>query len=99
MKIFWIPSATLVLETPLITEDEADKLSSYSRSYYLAAKRVERCTSLLVAAARDEGARLLSHESPEEMPLSRVPTDRREPLKNGQEGVVWRTGRVFFPIA
>lgn len=97
MRFYWIPSATLILDSPLQLGSEEPDVSAYTRSYYLAAGDLDRASVVLEAAARAEGASLLAHEPIEEVLLERVPQKRREPWDGVSEGVLWRTGRVFFP--
>lgn len=97
MKFYWIPSAKLRLDSPLGLDRAEPDVSVYTRSYYVAARTPDRASALLEAAARAEGARLLAHDPMEETSGEHVPLDRREPWDGVSEGVLWRTGRVFFP--
>jgi len=99
MKYYWFPVVTLVLDEPVRMDEEPYSLSHYTRSYHVAAESAEEAFSLVQAIARVEKATLLSAEPPEVEPVTNVPKEKRIQADHTKAGVLWRTGRAFFPAS
>lgn len=99
MKYFWFPAVTLVLDEAVRLDEEPYSLTHYTRSYHVAAESAEQALSLIQAIARAEKATFLSAEPPEEEPVTNVPKEKRMQTDHTRAGVLWRTGRAFFPAS
>jgi hypothetical protein len=94
-----VPAATFALIEPERQPGSPILKSHYVRSLYLIASEQHRISPLLEAFASDEAATLMDVEEIREVEPSVVPSERRRLLKPSGEGVLWCSGRVFFPPA
>lgn len=99
MKYFFIPSATHVLDEPIEIEEEPFKVSHYSRSYYVAAASDLDARRLIELDAKTERASVLSVEAVDETSLDKVPRPKAGQVDPRVPGVLWRSGRAFFPAS
>jgi hypothetical protein len=97
MRYFWAPSVTLVLDEPIQIDEDPYSLTHYVRSYYVAARTIVQGLTIIEESARSEQATVLSVEPLEEVPLDRVPRSKGKGINPVQPGVIWRSGRAFFP--
>jgi hypothetical protein len=73
-------------------------LTHFSRSFYVAASSPAHVRELLIENSRVDQAELLALDSIEEATLAQVPVIRAD-LPSPSGGVLWRSGRVFFPAS
>jgi len=96
MNIYWIPSATFVLDSPLRHDEDGTLIGHYARSLYVAARDESEASTVVEEAARRGGASMLDAgvierstpaSVPDSIALDRVPTEPR---------VLWQSGRAFY---
>ena len=100
LKLYQIPSATFVLDAPLVADDGSGQLTHYTRHCIVAAANPADALAVLRMDARREAATLLSADEP----VERLPADIphglfKQHFTGERREVCWKSGRVFFPAA
>ena len=99
-KIYRLPTATFVLDTPIVSDQGGEQLSHYTRGYWIAASDAAEALDMVRADARADGATMLDAESPVEGSAIDVPlTPMQRALIGRRREICWKSGRVFFPAA
>lgn len=98
--VYRIPSTTCVLNAPVAVDDGAERLTHYSRSYFVTALTPDDALEVLREDVAADGATLLDAEAPEQSSAAAVPIGRLQRLAlERKRGVCWRSGRAFFPAS
>lgn len=98
LRVYRVPAATFALDAPVVAEEGGERLSHYTRAYWVAASDAADALDVVRADGRADGATMLNAEPPvegsaREMPLA--PMHRA--FVGRRREVCWRSGRVFFP--
>jgi hypothetical protein len=96
--VYHVPVARFVLNVPIVSSDTPEQLSHYTRAYYIAAMSEPEAVDIVRNDAAAEGATLVDAETPVETTIRSVPGRFRDRLLAPRlSGVIWKSGRVFFP--
>ena len=95
MPLYRAPVVTARLRTPIPVED-AQPVQCFTRSYYVRASSAEDALLIIAQQVTQEGGEVVDIEPVivvEGLPHELVP--RAQP--GSQPGIVWQSGRMFFP--
>jgi hypothetical protein len=97
MKLFRVPSATCALDSALVADDPAKRLTRYTRDYVVAAMDSADAVEVIRVDATRDGATLIRTDEPVEESLLDVPIFLKAALSTTTRGVRWKSGRTFLP--
>lgn len=74
----------------------AEAVQNFTRSYYVVASSAEEALLLISQRVAHEGGQVLSADPV--MPVERLPSDLiGRAAAPGRRGIVWQSGRAFYP--
>ena len=95
MPLFRAPVVDVRLNSPMPVED-AEPVQNFTRSYYVRASSADDALLIIAQRVTQEGGQVLRIA-----PLVQVdglPPELRDRAQSvGQRGIVWQSGRAFYP--
>lgn len=98
MPVYRFPVVECALRVPLAVDSGASKVSRYTRSYLIRSTSVEEAIAVIQRDVENDGADLLEVDPPELKRFGALHPLLMPRLVFGRaSGIVWRSGRVFYP--